>query len=326
MGGSVLNAQHGSVLSARQHPLPWRQLDVTLEQPISTQSEYSNRNGGHGGVIFEDFDEPFVPLDPNAPDPVRGDEFVGKTTRKMEFISITEGSIKIHRRETSAIRNNGIPLNQRESRHFSSRKGGSDGDKSSRQTQVAPEGDGKLETKNREDRAHYSSPIAALNSVINSLVSLSLDGHSILCVPAKGNCFVYREFLLEEIPINTDTSSRAWEWIASGKQRRCLLRAHVSRGGVHLYVYEIVRNPSEAFSTLVTFAPAGEELSDKILEDIMVAIHRKEGLPDEKYLEQKLGVRMERVRHPGSNQPDRQPLRLAIIKIFEELAAASCPL
>lgn len=304
-------------------PLPWARLEVDLEQSIATQSkEKGQDNGRSGGAVYEDFDEPFVPLDPNAPEPTRGDEFVGKTPRKMVFQSSAEGSIKIHRRATNTTRPDGSSPNWRKNKHFSSHKGNSEGDQGSRSTQVAPNGDGVSETEESKDRTHYTSPIAALRSVTQSLADLTLDGYKVAPVPTTGACRVYEGFLLEEIPITADPpSSRTWKWITSGKQRRCLLRVHVSKDDFHVYAHEIVRNPTEAFSTLLAYAPNGDELPNHIVDEVLYAIHRKEGLPDDKPLEQRLGIRLSRVRHPWNTQPDRQPLRAAISDLFQQLAA-----
>lgn len=302
-------------------PLPWARLEVDLEQPIATQSkEQGQGNGRNGGAVYEDFDEPFVPLDPNAPEPTRGDEFVGNTPRKMVFQSSAQGSIKIHRRATHTTRPASSSLDWRKNKHFSSRKGNGEGDPGSRSTQVAPKGDGVTEIEDGKARTHYTSPIAALRSVTQSLADLTLDGYKVTPVPATGICRVCEGFLLEEIPITTDPPSRTWEWIASGRQRRCLLRAHLDKNDFHVYVHEIVRNPTEAFSTLLAYAPNGEALPDHIVDEILYAIHRKEGLPDDKDLMQKLGIRVSRVRHPWSTQPDRQPFRAAINDLFQQLA------
>lgn len=298
-------------------PLPWTDLKVDLEQPVATQSrEPGSGNGRGSGTVYEDFDQPFVPLDPDAPEPARGDEFVGKTTRKMLFHASAEGSIQIRRRSTNTTRPNGGPPSQRKNEHFSSRKGNGDGDLSSRPTQVAPNGDGVTETEESKTQPHFTSPIAALNSVVHSLTDLSLDGYAITPVPTTGTCRVYKGFLLEEIPVTAKSPSRSWEWIACNTQRRCLLRAQVCKGDKHLYVYEIVRNPVEAFSTLLAYAPKGETLASETLNEILLAVHRKEGLPEHKPLETQFSICLARVRHPWSSQPERQPLRLAVIDIF----------
>ncbi|MBP3984283.1 hypothetical protein J5837_07560 [Pseudoxanthomonas helianthi] len=97
----------------------------------------------------------------------------------------------------------------------------------------------------------------------------------------------------------------------------------MSKGGLHAYAFEIVRNPTEAFSTLLAFDPDGASLSNDTLDDILMAIHRKEGLPEDSTIEEKFGIRVRRVRHPSSAQRDQQTLRSAIRQFFEDLTARS---
>jgi hypothetical protein len=308
------------------HPLPWAQLKVEIDQPTANAKHDNGGSGSGGGSRFKDFDNEFVPLDPHAPRPQGSDIIVAHTQRSIDFSVPGRGAMDIRRREVERGTANGNGPRTRKPRKMSAQKGGSTGDSSSQETRVAPSTDGVAEKKDHPDDCAHLSPVDAFESVTQAIRQLrdhdEVRYENLALAPTL---VTYGDWVLNELPDRPRSSCRSWLNINRGTQRRCFLIGSLALDGRWIYMFEILRNPSESFSTLLVYRPLGEEISNDDMDLVFKKLLAKEGLPDDTVLRAVANAQVRRVRHPCPRKTQSQghPLRRAVIETFDVLAKAA---
>ena len=297
-------------------PLPWQELVVELDQPeqLSGTSEKKTRGGG---VQFENFEGPFVRLSVDSPAPRGGEILIARARSHMTFSSPGPEAITIERRESEGPLPSGrggprkrVPQTQ------TARGRQSDGADLIQETDVTTGHGGDKRAASNEDAI---SPVAAFTGVIDVVDHVRMfEGVDVDCLSLVSDVVMLDSWLLNEVSIQTATSSSAWRTIGNGKQKRCLLVLELHFQSRFLYLFEILRNPRESFSTLLVHRDDKRRIHTSALLHVFNAIESREGIPRDSAIRKTKRVRLTRVRHSRKGDTAASPLHRAIQTLLTE--------
>lgn len=302
------------------YPLPWTELQVDIDQASKTGDPNAPSPGENGGARFEDFEDDFLQLDPDAPRPQSTEVLIARTRNSVVFSNPGPGTIHVIRRETNSAASSGTGRKGRRRKKTTAKKAGTGGDNATQRAEIIPEGDAPPPTHKGEP---VLSPVAALLSVAQALSEMEQhDGIAIEFVRLSPTLLRYGDLVVNQIPEKPEATSRAWQTIQQGQQRRCVLIARLSLVTMHLYLFEILRNPNESFSTLIAYQLDGAPIAVANLRRLFNEILLRGGLPSDDVLSKAASAAVQRVRHASARegQFSGASLRRSSLDLFERLA------
>lgn len=300
------------------HSLPWTELHVDIDQPSKSGDSTSASSPTNGGSRFQDFTDDFLQLSPDAPRPVSTDVLIAHTRATVAFSCPGPGSIHVTRREASGNRGPRSGHQRRARQQATAKKAGAGGDNATQRTELIPQ-DASSWSSTHPDET-FLSPVAALQSVAQALDEMEQqDGIEIEFVHLSPVLLRYGNLDVNQIPEKPVATSRAWQTIRQGQQRRCVLIARLSLVGKHLHLFEILRNPNESFSTLLAYRPDGTSIIDPDLQRLFDEILLRGGLPTDDVLSCAASAMVQRVRHvaPREGRSSGASLRRTVIELLE---------
>lgn len=263
------------------YPLPWRQLHIYPERtrPVDdgTKGDKSGSSNGSPGAICVDFGDDFVPLTPDAEMPAPQPALVVSTRSTTRFSVPGPSSMTVHRGTHRRVRGTGPRL--KPTKKVSPHPPSSKGDPTVRGV-VTSSSELSEEVETEEKNKATLSPVMALDLVIHALRDFNAhDNGRWRPLDLSESLVQYADVVLNQIPATTNIRPSKWETIRDGRQARCLLVAELERNTHYAYLFEILRNPHESFSTLMVSRKDRVRIETPILRQVFETILRHEGLP-----------------------------------------------
>lgn len=302
------------------HPLPWTELHVDIDQASKTGDPSAASPAKNGGARFEDFGDDFLRLDPDVPRPQSTEVLIARTRSSVAFSNPGPGTIHVTRRESNSAATSGTGRKGRERKQTTAKKAGAGGDNATQRTELIPQDDSPPSTTHKDES--FLSPVAALQSIAQALDEMEQqDGVAIEFVRLSPVLLRYGNLDVNQIPEKPEATSRAWQTIRQGQQRRCVLIARLSLLGKHLHLFEILRNPNESFSTLIAYRPDGTSIVDADLQRLFDEILLRGGLPPDEVLSKAASAKVQRVRHasPREGRFSGASLRRSSFELLDRL-------
>ena len=274
--------------------VPWKNLVVNIDQ-AATERRTGRQSMSKPGVRYTDFEDDFVPLDPDAERPTRGDDFVAKSKRTFSY-SHPDAKISevvrrpVERNDMSADGSAIAPENL-----TAQKRGQGRGSKSQSAVVARGGSDCKLDPG--------LNPNEAFESVTNAIQGIRDSGLArVNELRISPSLLTYRGWVLNEVNRSraaTSWRARNWDFIRGGTVARSVLAVSLSGKKREVYVFEILRNPLDKFSTLVVRADDGDFLLSEQLSTIFSLIDHRFGVPSDRELASVGNLHWSRVRHPA---------------------------
>jgi hypothetical protein len=271
-----------AILSSDEE-MPFKSVDMHVDQ-----TEKSLPDEGEGAVLDptgtprkppESFSGLFVHIDgngtiPGSPTPM----VVCIDVPNVDFTKVSRYS-KIVRKKGKKKAEGKRPLWDSSTRRTTRRKEAG-GDGNNKQTDLTPPG--PYSADGEDDSDEQRSPIQALRSVLSAVELLPTElGISVTSRCVTPEMLRFENFQFNLVSVDVADRSQNWTHILGGEYVRPVLILELQQGPSFSYILEIVRNPSDQFSTLIFCMSDKACISDQCLQRAFSLVDSSQQLPNE---------------------------------------------